>query len=281
VLPLQHPVHDVPSQTQTPAVQCCPLPHEPVSHTPPHPSSAPHALPAQLGVQPHTFAVPPPPHVSGALHALDAQHGSPLPPHAVQALAEHVCPPPHARHVAPPLPQLPTDVPSSHLVPLQQPAQDVASHTQAAFEQCCPLPHVPVVQVPPQPSSAPHALPVQLGVHPQTFDCPAPPHESGFAQLPPAQHGCPLPPHVPHDPVPHVCPPAHETHAAPPLPHCPSTLPGSHVSPLQHPSHDVPSQTQTPCEQRSPLAHGPVSHVPPHPSLAPHALPLHVGVQPH
>jgi hypothetical protein len=64
-------VHVVPSHAQTPAaVQCSPAPHDPVVHTPPHPSSAPHVLPAQLAVHPQIPAIPPPPHVSGAVQAL-------------------------------------------------------------------------------------------------------------------------------------------------------------------------------------------------------------------
>jgi len=53
VVPEQHPEHDVASQAQTPLRQCCPVPHEPAGHTPPHPSSAPQGLPLQLGVQLH------------------------------------------------------------------------------------------------------------------------------------------------------------------------------------------------------------------------------------
>jgi hypothetical protein len=281
VLPLQHPAQDAPSHVQTPLMQCWPVPQEPVWHTPPQPSSAPQALPVQLGVHPHFCAVPPPPHVSGALHVPPLQHASPLPPQAVHPPSWHVCVPPHARHAAPPRPHSPGSVPFSQTLPLQHPSHDVASQRHSALEQCWPLPQEPVVQTPPQPSLAPQALPEHVGVHPHTLDVPPPPHESGDAQAPPAQHACPLPPQVPQLPVPHASPPEHATHSLPPLPHCPSTFPGSQTLPLQHPAQDVPSQMHTPAAHRSPEPQGPVWQTPPHPSLAPHALPLQLGVHPH
>ncbi len=70
----QQPVHEAPSQTHNPVTHRWPLPHAPLSQTPPHPSPAPHALPAQVGVHPHTPGRPPPPHWSGLAHA-PAQHG--------------------------------------------------------------------------------------------------------------------------------------------------------------------------------------------------------------
>jgi hypothetical protein len=73
-VPLQQPAHELVSQTHPPLTQCWPVPQLPVMHTPPHPSLAPHALAAQLGVQPHTPVVPPPPQVRGDAHARPAQH---------------------------------------------------------------------------------------------------------------------------------------------------------------------------------------------------------------
>jgi len=63
-----------------------PLPHIwqvgqlPVWQVPPHPSDAPHAFPAQLGVQPQTPGVPPPPQVCGAVQVVHT------PPPVPQAL---------------------------------------------------------------------------------------------------------------------------------------------------------------------------------------------------
>jgi hypothetical protein len=46
-----------------------------------------------------------------------------------------------------------------------------------------------VVQIPPQPSAAPQALPAQLAVHPQMPLAPPPPQASGALHAPPAQQG--------------------------------------------------------------------------------------------
>jgi hypothetical protein len=64
VLPLQQPLHDTPSQWQTPATHRWPVAHAPAGHTLPQPSLAPQALPAQLGVHDpalQTLGAPPPP----------------------------------------------------------------------------------------------------------------------------------------------------------------------------------------------------------------------------
>jgi hypothetical protein len=58
-----------------------------------------------------------------------------------------------------------------------------------------------------------------------------------------------------------------------------SWVPDSQVAPAQHPEHDVASQRHVPLTQRWPLPHVPSVHTPPHPSLAPHGLFAHVGVQ--
>ncbi len=273
--------HDVASQVHAPATHAWPPGHEPLLHVPPHPSLAPHALPVQLGVHPHTPGVPPPPHVSGEAHAFPAQHGCPLPPHAPQLEVPHVCPPPHETQTVPPMPHALLLVPGSHVVPEQHPPHDVASQTHTPVTQCSPVEHVPAPHTPPHPSPAPHALPVQLGVHPHTPGMPAPPHVSGEAQAFAAQHGCPLPPHAPQLEVPHVCPLPHTTQTVPPMPHSLLLVPDSHVVPEQQPAHDVASQTHTPVTQRSPVEHIPAVHTPPHPSPAPHALPVQLGVHPH
>jgi hypothetical protein len=65
-------------------LQNWPAPHVPV-HVPLQPSEAPQALPAQLGVQPQTLAVPPPPQVLGEVQLPDEQT-PPQPLEAPQAL---------------------------------------------------------------------------------------------------------------------------------------------------------------------------------------------------
>jgi hypothetical protein len=85
----------------------------------------------------------------------------------------------HATHEAPPLPHAVAVLPGSHapLAGSQQPAHDVGSQEQAPATQRCPAGHPPSAQSPPQPSLAPHALPVQSGVHgptPHAFGPPAP-----------------------------------------------------------------------------------------------------------
>jgi hypothetical protein len=163
----------------------------------------------------------------------------------------------------------------------QQPLHDDGSHAHPALVQCRPVPQLPLVHVPPQPSSPPHATPVQLGVHPQTPDC-APLHARGLAHSPPPgpwQHGCPLPPQPPHAGVPHA-PPVHAVQTTPPAPHAPADVPAAQTEMSQHPAHDVASHTQRPDSQRCPPAHAPFWQMPPHPSLAPHALPPQLGVHP-
>ena len=240
---------------------------------PPQPSLAPHALPVQSGVQPHV----PPAHASGALHVSPGQHAWPLPPHAPHVVPQ-VVPDAHSMQTVPPCPHAVLSVPDSHVVPLQHPLHDVASHAHTPFEHSCPVPHVPLVHTPPHPSLAPHALPVQLAVHPQTPLAPPPPHVSGALHAPPSQHAWPLPPHAPHV-VPQVVPDAHAAHALPPMPHADSSEPDSHVVPLQQPEHDVGSHVQAPCTQCCPVSQVPAVHTPSHPLLAPHVAPVQLGVQ--
>jgi hypothetical protein len=94
-------------------------------------------------------------------------------------------------------------------------------------------------------------LPVQLGTQPQTPVVPPPPHWSGLAHPVPAQHGWPLPPHVPQS-TPHVWPLAQGAHTTPPLPQDVSCVPDAHVLPPQHPAHDVASHRHTPATHRWP-----------------------------
>jgi hypothetical protein len=172
VEPLQQPEHDAPSHTHSPLTQCWPPPQLPPSHTPPQPSSAPHVLPAHVGVHPQAPGWPPPLHVSGVAHVLPlAQQGWPLPPHVPQS-TPHVSPLAHAAQTTPPLPHDPSSTPLAHVVPLQQPEHDVTSHLQTPDTHRCPWPHALSVQTPSQPLLSPQDLPVQLEVHgpvPQTF----------------------------------------------------------------------------------------------------------------
>lgn len=134
----------------------------------------------------------------------------------------HVVPDEHEVQSAPPWPQALVDVPLWHAPPEQQPEHDVESHAQAPDKQWSPEGQVPVVHRPPQPSSAPHALPVQLGVQPHIvshWHDPAT-HCWPAGQVPVAQmplqpllwpHALELQSGV-HEPVPH-------TLATPPAPH--------------------------------------------------------------
>jgi hypothetical protein len=134
--------------------------------------------------------------------------------------------------------------------------------------------------MPPHPSLAPHALFVQLGAQPHTPLVPPPPHTSGAVHVPPEQQGCSLPPHAPQSP-PQVVPAGHTMHRPPPLPHAISLVPIAHVPALQHPEQELVSHTHPPFAQCSPAAQVPVWQIPPHPSLAPQALAVQLGVQPH
>jgi hypothetical protein len=161
---------------------------------------------------------------------------------------------PQAVHDAPPVPQVLVEA-ASQWTPEQQPfGHDVASHTHAPFEQCCPVPHAappPHAHVPPLPQPSP--LEPQL-VHapPSVPHAPAPGvthvvpeqhpvgHELALhTQAPPTQ-ACPvpqaaLPPqvHVPLDEQPSALAP----HAmqAPPLAPQAVAEGVTHVVPEQHP----------------------------------------------
>jgi hypothetical protein len=273
----QQPPHDVASHAQVPCTQCWPSAHDPALHVEPHPSLAPHALPAQLGVQPHTPGVPDPPQLSGAEHAPPGQHACPDPPHVPQPPVPQPVPVAHVAHTAPPLPQALPSVPGLHSLPAQHPLHDVASHVHTPLAQRWPASHDPASQVPPHPSLAPHALPVQLGMQPHTPGTPPPPHASGELQPLPAQQGWPLPPHVPQPPVPQAVPTGHAAHTAPPLPHAELLVPGWQAVPSQQPAQEAGSHVQVPATQRSPSLHAPCKQMSEQPSLSPHALPAQLG----
>jgi hypothetical protein len=184
--------------------------------------------------------------------------------------------PPPEQHGCPLPPQEP-QVPDPHVEPVQQPEHDAPLHTQSPLTHCWPLPQRPFSQTPPQPSSAPQALPLHVGTHPQAPGCPPPLHESGDAHMPPPQHVWPLPPHVPQS-TPHVWPLPHGAHATPPWPHDVSSTPLSQVVPLQQPAHDVTSHRHSPDTQRCPCPHAPRVQTPSQPLLAPHALLEQLGV---
>ena len=144
-------------------------------------------MPLQLGVQPHTPLAPPPPHVSGAAHAAPAQHGCPLPPQVPQLPVPQAVPPGQGVHTVPPLPHAPSLVPGSHVAPSQHPVHDVGSHWHAPVTHRCPAAQLPCVHTPEQPSLAPHALPLQSGVHallPHVLGVPPPPQVWPGAQPP-------------------------------------------------------------------------------------------------
>jgi len=188
-----------------------------------------------------------------------ARHGA-LPPHVQAPLEEQPSLEPDAVQSVHIDPAEPHDVVVrvTQLAPLQQPlGQVVASHTQVPPEQRWPGLH----GVPP----VPHAQLPEL-VHRSE-------RESHATQAEP------LVPHEPTAAVWHVVPEQHpvaqlvgvqvaqacETHGplqlaqiAPPLPHAAAVPPGWHVpvADVQHPTHDVESQTHIPPEHRCPAAQG-------------------------
>jgi hypothetical protein len=95
----------------------------------------------------------------------------PSPTLASPSLLTHAPPwqlwlPRHVEHAVPPKPHALNAVPGRHPPAEQQPEHVAESQTHTPAAQVRPLPQVPVAHVPPQPSSAPHAAPAQLGVHP-------------------------------------------------------------------------------------------------------------------
>ena len=124
----------------------------------------------------------------------------------------------HDAQASPFVPHASVAVPGMQVFPWQHPlAHDDASHVHVPPTQCWPLPQLPLLHTPPQPSLAPHALPVQLGVHshaPATHCCP-------LGQLPCVQ--------VPAQPslAPHAFPPQSGVHG--PVPHTLGVPPPPHV----------------------------------------------------
>jgi hypothetical protein len=200
----------------------------------------------------------PPLHV----HAPSAEQPSPLEPHAVQ--------------VPPATPQV-DDEADMHTLFAQHPAgHEAALQTQVEPTQSRPAVHAG----PPPHEQAPAVQPSALAPHVEQEPPPVPhaPTDGGVhvdpEQQPPGQVVPLQPAHAP--PLQNWFT-GHPVHVAPPEPHIPWVLPGSHVAPLQQPAHpDMSSQTQAPPEQRCPVEHaGPLPHVHPpldeHPSaVAPH-----------
>ena len=164
VVPEQHPLHELPSHTQAPPWQCCPVEHAgpaPQVHVP-EPEQPSPVVPQSLQVDPFVPHAAP---VGGSAQTLPVQqligHDAAL---QRQAPPLQICPGPHAA----PEPQWQTPEPEQlslvdgsqvvqalplvphvdsdavvHVVPEQQPAgQDVELHTHAPLEQTCPLPHM-------------------------------------------------------------------------------------------------------------------------------------------
>jgi hypothetical protein len=86
-----------------------------------------------------------------------------------------------ALHAMPPAPHALFVVPGLHVPPEQHPEQEMVSQVHMPLVQRRPLPQVPLAQMSPHPSLAPHALPPQVGVHEPV------PHRFG----PPPPHVCP------------------------------------------------------------------------------------------
>jgi hypothetical protein len=97
----------------------------------------------------------------------------------------------HATQAPPPVPHAVACVPVSHDPFAQQPLHEVASQVQAPCTQCCPAAQVPCWHVPPQPSSAPQAFPLQLGVQVEVQDVPLQASPGGHAM-----QDAPLLPHA-------------------------------------------------------------------------------------
>lgn len=161
VVPLQHPVgHEVASQRQMPPAQRWPAPHA-------GPAPQRHWPPLQvLAVLPQaTHVVPPPPHCDVEVlvtHVEPLQHpeGHEVASHTQVPDRQrwpvpHAAPPPHRQapprqvsavapqlvQVTPLTPQADAELPATHDVPLQQPAQVALSQTQVPPEQRWPTLH--------------------------------------------------------------------------------------------------------------------------------------------
>ena len=170
------------------------------------------------------------------------------------APALHACPGMHALHAPPPVPHAARSVPAWHAPLAQQPLQDIVSQVQAPATQRRPAPHVPCAHLPPHPSSAPQAFPVQLGVHVAPQPDPGMQvlaQPSGAPQALPAQAGVHTPgPHTFGPPPPQV-PVAH-------LPQSTGTPQWAFISP-QCPAQSAPGVEMQPAspDEEEPLLPGP------------------------
>jgi hypothetical protein len=149
----------------------------------------------------------------------------------------HVCVVAQTEQVAPPVPHAPSPDPPWHSPPAQQPLHDDGSHAQLPPTQCRPLPQEPAAHVPPHPSLAPHALPVQSGTQTQ----------EPWVQLQPL---------------------GQTAHATPPVPQAPALFPSSQpLPPQQPPAQDVASHWHAPATHRSPAGQLPLVQIALQPSL--------------
>jgi hypothetical protein len=281
LLPAQQPdPHEMASHTHAPFRHCCPEAHDapvPQVHSPAveHPSDVSGAQVPQVppggahvfsesGVQMVPLQQPLGQDVASHLQVLSEQcspglHDGPA-PHWHAPLPEHVSASvgSQAKHVAPPAPHVAMLL-SLHVVPSQQPVQDVASQTHALPTHLCPAEHAlcpPHVHCPAaeQPSAAvaPHAMHV----------APPAPHvddDDGVWHVVPLQQPFGQT-QLLHAPAVQVSPGMQGPQACPALPHALTTLPGSHVPPVQHPvAHDVASHVHLPSTQCWPASHAAVA----------------------
>ncbi len=256
--PAQQPEQDVESHTQTPPAQRWPAEQ---GAPPPH-WQAPLAeqFSAKLGSQ-ATHAAPPVPQLDndGVLQVEPEQHplAHVLALHAlaVQAPAAQIWPPPQAWQVAPPAPQDETLVPGTHVPPLvQQPEQDVESHTQTPPAQRWPVGQAAAVPHWQAPLTAEQ---LSASVGSQALQAaPAVPQvvNDGALQVAPEQQPSRqvVALHPLQAPPAQVWPPGHAWHAAPAEPQSPSLVPGKHADPVQQPGQLVESHTQEPARHRWP-----------------------------
>lgn len=284
-VPAQHPAaHEVASQTHAPRRQRCPTaqaPPPPQLHSPlgVHRSasvtshavqirpaaaqvavvSGRHVSPSQqpVGHEVASHVQAPPAQCWPGAHTAPAPHAQPAPAHPSARTGSH------AKHAAPPIPQLPT-LGTLQLAPEQQPPGQPAAHPVQTPAAQLPVPqgsHAP----PPLPhiasaSPARHVVPSQQPAHEVASQMQAPP-----AQCCPGAHAAP----APHRQRPAAHPSAvvgsHAAQLPPAGPQLANEI-GEHVSPSQHPdAQDAGSQTQRPDAQRCPGRHaGPVPqpHVP-------------------
>jgi hypothetical protein len=136
--------------THLPDWQLCPVGQLPLLQVPPQPSEAPHALPAQVGVQQSQTACP----------------------------VSQICP------VGQPLHLPPQPLSSLQVLPLQSGTQVHFPFWQTS----CGPGQLPLPQMPPQPSGSPQALPSQAGLQQTQTAWPVSQTSSGAGQplhLPP------------------------------------------------------------------------------------------------